>query len=312
MKTLSKHKNLGSAPSVVDGAAVIDIPPQNEKIEELWIFSKKITTENHTNVTDSKPITEFAKIVVKTDNSEWSLSGPFISEISASLGPYLSKLEAIADDEFHYVPPRVIKLHTPIWPGNRIRVEIYTNNATILGGTTANGDYLYIVKSRSETIVPAVQTLFTATTTQREFALAELSELGEKQIPIRNDSRLVKFIAIYAEKYTSGAWGPINENSDDIGDFIIQCGTDTLYNDNFKTLRAISHSQLKIPEKLPAGLFVLRLLPRDFPHSLLYNAALGPNTVDTKISVRGRSSNTVPIRITVSIIAYDQLVPTKK
>lgn len=311
MKPLSKYKNLGSAPSVVDGPAVIDIPPQPEKIEELWLFVKKITTQSLTNLNDNNPIIEFAKIVVKTDTSEWTLSGPFISEINASLGPYLSQLEAIADDEFHYVPPRVIKMHTPIWPGNRIRVEIYTNSGTILGGTTANGEFLYIVKSRSESIVPAVQTLFTATTTQREFAVAELSELGEKQIPIRNDSRLVKYIAIHAEKNTA-TWGPIDENTDDIGDFIIQCGTDTLYNDNFKTLRAISHSQLKKPEKLPAGLFILRLLPRDFPHALLYNAALGPNTVDTKLSIRGRSSNTVPLRITVSVIAYDQLVPTKK
>jgi hypothetical protein len=150
---------------------------------------------------------------------------------------------------------------------------------------------------------------FSANTTIREFVSTDLSEHGEKEIPLKTDGRNVQYIVALVEKNTGTAGSPVWEalsDSDDFGELLIKAGTKSLISQNFATLRALTNLNLKTPVALPAGLIIHKLLPTAFPYGTVFNERFGIDAANIKVYIKGARGNTTDFRFTVSSIGYTQ------
>ncbi len=225
-------------------------------------------------------------------------------------GPFLMDLLSRANEEFWNVPDRVLYQNIRIEPEDKLTIEIFTSSQESLGnrnptGMMQRGDFLYIVKAEVEELEDAVRNDFTATTTQRIFEPTELTDQGEKEIPIRNDKKIIQYIAVLIEKYANQNWVPLLE-TDDFGELVITIGGQIALIEDYVTLRTLTYSNLRYKGSIPAGIIIHRLLPRSFPYELIFDENYGINARDVKISVKGRRGNEIKYRFTVSVLAYDQ------
>lgn len=289
--------------------AVITIDGEPGEIKRIFIQAKRRSGSPALDWTNSGALAEFNKVTFSTNSGSFSLSGPKITDTTAvSFGPWLTNLLSRTTEEFWKVPDRVLYSNIRVEPGEKLRIEIFTNDNTILGGTTpVKGDITYIVKAEIEDIHDDVKVDFAANTSQKEFEASELTDSGKTKIDIKTDGKLVQFVGVLVEKDVSGTWTPISE-SDNFGEFIITAGDKQILGEDYLTLRTLSYSCLKYPSALPAGVFIHRILPTSFPYSEIYSPNYGINAADLKIYVKGVANNSTKYRFTVSAVGYLQLM----
>jgi hypothetical protein len=319
---MTSIKNLGTVMNEVPGLpAVITVDGEPGEIKRIFIQAK---LKSGVSFENTGALAEFNKVTFSTNTGSFSLSGPKITDNSAavSFGPWLTNLLSRTSEEFWKVPDRVLYSNIRIEPGEKLRIEIFTNSQEVLGqrnsanGDAQKGDITYIVKAEIEDIHDDVKVDFAANTSQKEFEASELTDSGKTRIDVKTDGQLVQFVGVLVEKWVpletgppevAAHWEPISE-TDNFGEFIITAGDKQVLGEDYLTLRTLSYSCLKYPTALPEGVFIHRILPNSFPYSEIYSPNFGINAADLKIYVKGVANNTVKYRFTVSAVAYVQLM----
>lgn len=305
---MTEVENFGTTQSDPNNAAVIQVDNIKKGIKRIMVFIQS-NTSKYNQLTDNLKIA-ISRINIYAGESSWTLSGPFLADQKIHLGPFTAELLSRANEEFWVVPDGVLYLHLRIPTNEKVRIEIFTSPVSVLyegatPPTAAVGDFTYIVKTECEDVEDQVRVDFSANTTIREFVSTDLSEHGEKEIPLKTDGRNVQYIVALVEKKVSSDWVALSD-SDDFGELLIKAGTKSLISQNFATLRALTNLNLKTPVALPAGLIIHKLLPTAFPYGTVFNERFGIDAANIKVYIKGARGNTTDFRFTVSSIGYTQ------